>query len=84
MDQTNDLQDLPHEEMDQMYYLLIVSIFDIISFQKIFEAEVFPKSTLSSVHYEAKRLNTRLVIKSDFCNLCMYKCIIVRKKMALL
>ena len=48
MDQTNDLQDLPHEEMDQMYYLLIVNIFDLISFQKIFEAEVFHNSTLSS------------------------------------
>ena len=48
MDQTNDLQDLPHEEMDQMYYLLIVKIFDLISFQKIFEAEVFHNSTLSS------------------------------------
>ena len=48
MDQTNDLQDLPHEEMDQMYYLLIVNIFDLISFQKIFEEEMFPNSTLSS------------------------------------
>ena len=48
MDQTNDLQDLPHEEMDQMYYLLIVNIFDLISFQKIFEAEVIPNSSLSS------------------------------------
>ena len=48
MDQTNDLQDLPHEEMDQMYYLLIVSIFDVISSLKIFEEEVFPNSTLSS------------------------------------
>ena len=48
MDQTNDLQDLPHEEMDQLYYLLIVNIFDLISFQKIFEEEMFPNSTLSS------------------------------------
>ena len=48
MDQTNDLQDLPHEEMDQLYYLLIVNIFDLISFQKIFEAEAFPNATLSS------------------------------------
>ena len=52
MDQTNDLQDLPHEEMDQMYYLLIVSIFDLISFQKIFEAEAFPNATLSSTKQE--------------------------------
>ena len=41
-------------------------------------------SQFKPVQYKAKRLNARLVIKSDFFNLCMYKCIIVRKKMALL
>ena len=80
MDQTNDLQDLPHEEMDQLYYLLIVNIFDLISFQKIFETDGFP----NPVQYKARRLNARVVIKWYFCNLCMYKCIIVGKKMALL